>query len=241
MTYEEFEARAWAEWERIPEAYKEGVDGLILRRKEKRHPSAPGAYTLGECLTESYPSEFGGPDTIRSAVVLYWGSFRRLSREDPAFDWRGELWETLTHELQHHLESLAADEALLDLDYAVDEHFKRQDGQPFDPYYYRGGEARDDGWYRVDDLWFLERPADAPLQQFDWKERRYEVRVPDTSADVTYAVVTQGVRNAPGELTLVMVRSRGLRSLLRAAMGRSDATVAELEVQAREIAREDAE
>lgn len=240
MSFEEFETAAWAEWERIPERFKEGIDGLIVRRKAKPHRGAPGAYTLGECLTESYPSDFGGPDTIRSAVVLYWGSFRALAEEDPSFDWRTELWETLTHELQHHLESLAADEALLDLDYAMDEHFKREDGQPFDPFYYRGGEPHDDGWYRVEDLWFLERPADAPIQQFDWAKRRYEVHVPDRTADVTFVVI-HGVKEAPAALNLVLVRPRGLGSLLRSALGRATWRVDELDVDAREIPREDPE
>ena len=89
-------------------------------------PSLPDVYTLGECVTESYPSDFGGPETTRSVVVLYYGSFFRVSRQDDAFDWEVELWETLTHELQHHLESLAADDSLIDMDYAADENYRRE-------------------------------------------------------------------------------------------------------------------
>ncbi|MGH7505187.1 MAG: metallopeptidase family protein [Longimicrobiales bacterium] len=107
MTFDVFERHARSEWDRIPDRYREGIDGLVVERDAKPHPDAPDVYTLGECVTEAYPSDFGGPDTIRSAVVLYYGSFLRLSRLDETFDWEEEVWETLTHELQHHLESLA--------------------------------------------------------------------------------------------------------------------------------------
>ena len=80
------------------------MDGLVIDRQARPHPRTRDIYTLGECVTEAYPSDFGGPDTVRSAVVLYYGSFLRLSRLDPAFDWSEEIWETLTHELRHHLE-----------------------------------------------------------------------------------------------------------------------------------------
>jgi hypothetical protein len=112
VQFDEFEQRARDEWERIPAEYRQGVDGLVVERRAQPHPSLPDVYTLGECVTESYPSDFGGPDTIRSAVVLYYGSFFRLARLDEEFDWEHELWETLTHELQHHLESLASEDAL---------------------------------------------------------------------------------------------------------------------------------
>ena len=156
MDFATFEQRARQEWERIPETFKAGVDGLVVERPARRHPSRPDVYTLGECVTETWPSDWGGPDTTRSWLLLHYGSFRRLAALDPDFDWDNELWETLTHELQHHLESLADDDALGDVDYAVEENFKRRDGESFDPLFFRAGEPAGPGRYRVEDELFQE-------------------------------------------------------------------------------------
>ena len=124
MTFEEFERQAREAWEDIPLAYKEGVDGLTVRRAAPAHPDHADVFTLGECLTEEHASDFGSAETTRSIIALYWGSFQALARKNPEFDWDGEIWETLTHELRHHLESLAGDDALEDVDRAADETFR---------------------------------------------------------------------------------------------------------------------
>jgi len=237
VQYDEFEERAQQEWERIPEEYRSGVDGLVVRRPAVPHPTLPDIYTLGECVTESYPSSFEGPDTVRSLIVLHYGSFLRLSRLDPEFDWEGELWETLTHELQHHLESLAADDALVDMDYAADENYRRYQGEAFDPWFFRSG-LREGEWFRAEDEWFLEVIA-APGEAvpFTWSDAAYEVVVPDTEgADVAFLRV-EGVPDGPAALHLVAVRPPGswldrLGSLFRPR----PTEVAELEVQARRVA-----
>jgi hypothetical protein len=234
VKFDEFEERARAEWERIPDEYRAGVDGVVVDRSAKAHPSLPDVYTLGECLTETYPSPYGDADTIRSVVVLYYGSFFRLSRLDPAFDWEEQLWETLTHELQHHLESLAADDSLLDMDYAADENFKRYQGESFDPFFFRHG-LREDGWLRVDDEYFLEAlppPQGEPLV-FDWQGTRYEVPVPARLGTVTYVTVTGGVEEAPGGLHLVLVQRPGLRGLLHSLLRAALPAVVEHEAAAR--------
>ncbi|NIP79913.1 MAG: hypothetical protein GWM90_12100, partial [Gemmatimonadetes bacterium] len=151
-----FEREATRVWEEIPDEYRSGVDGLVIDRGDRAHPTLPDIYTLGECLTESYPSDWGGPDTTRSVLVLYYGSFRRLDGLDPEFDWEYEIWETVTHELRHHLESLALEDALEDVDYAMDENFKRFQGDPFDPYFFRSGEQVAPGVYEVERDIFLE-------------------------------------------------------------------------------------
>jgi hypothetical protein len=235
VNFAEFEARAWADWERIPDDYKAGVDGLVIERRALPHPTLPDVFTLGECVTESYPSAFGDADTIRSLVVLYYGSFFRLSRLDPEFDWAAELWETLTHELQHHLESLAADDSLVDMDYAADENFKRCDGEPFDPFFFRYGEPVD-GWYRVEDEYFLELAAPAGGDtDFVWRGRRYAVSAPADAADVTFLTVVAGVPDAPAGLHLVLVAQPGWRGWLDALLRRRRARVVEAEVAARPV------
>lgn len=232
MTFSEFEQRAAALWRQIPPEYLAGVDGLRVERGAHAHPSLEGVYTLGECLTETYPSEWGGPDTIRSFVVLYYGSFWRLSREDETFEWEGELWETLTHELQHHLESLAADESLVDMDYAADENFRRLEGESFDPDFFRAGESLGDGWWRVEDEYFREFAEPAASISFEWKGVPYRVAVPPADADVIYLNVLDGVADAPRALTLVLQRPRTWIGALRSLLSRQPATIAEYDVSA---------
>ncbi|MEJ2503355.1 MAG: metallopeptidase family protein, partial [Gemmatimonadota bacterium] len=174
MRFVELQQEAARVWDEIPEDYRSGVDGLVIERKAQAHPSLPDIYTLGECLTESYPSDWGGPDTTRSVLVLYYGSFRRLSELDPEFDWEYEIWETVTHELRHHLESLAAEDALEDVDYAMDENFQRLQGDTFDPEFYRYGEPLAPGVFAAErDIFIAIEYAAAeppgPRVSFDWR------------------------------------------------------------------------
>ena len=236
MTFEEFERRAWAEWERIPPEYRQGIDGLVIERRALPHPSLPDIYTLGECVTESYASDYGGPDTTRSAVVLYYGSFFRLSRLDDEFDWEEELWETLTHELQHHLESLAADDSLVDMDYAADESFKRQQGERFDPFFFRLG-VPDAGARRVEDEYFieLEPPASGADVRFTWAGAEYCVEAPGDDADVTFINVVGGVEEPPAALHLVRVRPVRWRDTVRSLFSRRAPHISEIERTATRI------
>ncbi|MGH7545632.1 MAG: metallopeptidase family protein, partial [Gemmatimonadota bacterium] len=135
-----FERRAEAMFREIPARYREGVDGVRVRPERVPHPELPEIFTLGECRTEEWPSPYGGPGALHSSVVLYHGSFVALAAAEPEFDWEAELWETLTHELRHHLESRANEDALERLDYAEDQGYARAAGEPFDPLFYRSGE-----------------------------------------------------------------------------------------------------
>jgi hypothetical protein len=236
VTFEEFERRAWEEWEKIPTEYRAGVDGLVVERAAQPHPSLPDVYTLGECVTESYPSSFGDADSIRSVVLLHYGSFFRLSRLDPEFDWDEELWETITHELQHHLESLAADDALVDMDYAADENHKRYNDEPFDPYFFRHG-IEEDGWRRVDDEYFLELPRVEGAQpvRFSWRGTEYAVEPATDEADAVFLDVVGGVDDAPAALCVVLVPRRGVGGWLRALLRPARPRVVEHDVVARHI------
>lgn len=250
MRFREFEDRAFEHWTRIPDEYLEGIDGLRVLRRAKAHDELPDVWTMGECLTETYPSDFGGPDTIRSAVVLYWGSFVELSHQDPDFDWEDEIWETITHELRHHLESLAAEAALEDVDYAADENFRRHEGEAFDAYFYRAGDPvprelaprlieggpaparghRLPAW-RVETEWFVEMEADgAPARVvLGWLGSRHAFDVPRLDADVTFALMA-GAFDPPeargerriDEATIVLVRpTTGWRAAWNALRGRA--------------------
>jgi hypothetical protein len=196
----------------------------VVSREVRAHPTLPDVFTMGECLTEDHLSDFSGPDTTRSTIVLYWGSFAELARRDETFDWGEELWETLTHELRHHLESLARDEALEGVDYAADETFKRDEGLAFDPWYYQRGDDLGGGVYRVEKAFYLEQVWDpeafarARTIEFPWRGGRYRVPRPEELGDIHFVMI-EDLEKAPGTLELVLVRRRGWWSELKRVAG----------------------
>lgn len=221
MDFRTFERVAREAYASIPPEFREGVDGLDVRRATVPHPAYPDVYTLGECLTEDYPSEFGGPGEVRSIVVLYYGSFLALSRLDETFDWEDEIFETVTHEVRHHLESLALDDSLEQMDYAEEQNFARRygsalamedapgepgyaedqnsarrEGALFDPFFYRAGEPVDAGAWRVGGDLFVEivveRGTPAGTRlQGRAGEREFEVRLPPGDADLFLVAVEE--------------------------------------------------
>ncbi len=211
MDFEAFERAARDAFASIPETYREGVDGLVVHREALPHPTLSGVYTLGHCLTESYPSEYRGPESLRSVVALYWGSFRAVARGDPGFDWQGRIWETLTHELRHHLEALADDDALGEMDYALDQSYRREDGMDFDPWYYQRGERVEEGVYRVgrdvfvEKVWREEAFEAAGAIPFSWHGRRYRFAPPAELGDIHFVRI-RGVDTGPWSLEVVLVR-----------------------------------
>jgi len=236
MDFEEFQSHAHARWEEIPEEYKEGIDGLVVHREALPHPSMAGIHTLGMCLTESYPSGYMGPETTRSVVALYWGSFRRTAKDDPDFDWEGEIWETLTHELRHHLEWLANEDQLERVDYAMDESFKRWDGEDFDPWYYQSGDPLGEGVYRVEYDVYLEREwspgeLDAGEIRFPWHGVEYTIPVPEEPGDIHYIWI-HGVETGLGWLQVVLVRKRGWWEQMKRALAGEKAEILESEAEA---------
>ncbi|ADD27394.1 metallopeptidase family protein [Meiothermus ruber] len=107
MTYEAFAETAERLWDEIPAEYKRGLHGLHVLEHLKPDPDEPELLRLGEYYDPGYPSVLGGFEGIGRHIALFYGSFAALAAEDPSFDWEGEIWETLLHELRHHLESLA--------------------------------------------------------------------------------------------------------------------------------------
>ncbi len=211
--FEQFERAAREAFEAVPAEYREGVDGLVVSREALPDPAHSDVYILGHCLTESYPSDWSGPETTRSQVVLYWGSFRGVARADEDFDWEEELWETLTHELRHHLEALARDDTLEGVDYAVEETFKRDDGVDFDPWYYQHGEELARGVFQVERSFYLEqvwRPESFERTEwigFEWHGARYRISRPEELGDVHFVWI-EGIDAGAASLELVLVRHR---------------------------------
>jgi len=207
----------------IPADFFDGVAAVDVSPRVVPHPLRADVYTLGECI----PFHIG-TDEVLSRVVLYHGSFRALAAGREDFAWEREAHETLLHELRHHLEWRAGSEELETYDEAVEQNLRRLDGEPFDPAFYRDGERVEEGLYRVEDCFFLERVVVKvpPTAEFAWRGVRYRVALPDVSLPAY--VIVGGLDDAPsGDVCLVFLRKPRLRDLfsLRAA-------VTEIEVDA---------
>lgn len=221
----EFERAARGVFEGIPSEYREGVDTLRVRRAALPHPALADVYTLGECRPIEWASPLGGPAEIRSEIVLYHGSFRRLADLDPDFDWEAELWETVSHELRHHLEFRADVSTLEARDFADDQEFRRAAGEPFDPLFYEYGEVVGSGIYRVEDNWFVEgrvSPDDPEVVLFRWRGHDCRARAPGPLARVTYLRV-DGLEAGPGDVRVVAKVGSPWRSWLASLLGRRSA------------------
>lgn len=200
----------------VPAEYLDGVVEIVVSRKTVPHPARADIWTMGECIP--LPAVDADPDAIQSRVVLYYGSFAALAATDPDFDWREEAWETLTHELRHHLEWRARAPELEALDRAVEANYARHDGDPFDPLFYRDGDAVAPGVYRVEDDYFLElevRDTGAPVT-FGWHGRSYRCALPAAITRPAFLEVGGLEDPPPGALYLVLRPRAGLFRLFGA-------------------------
>lgn len=207
----------------LPATFTGGIVEIAVTGKTVPHPVREGVYTLGECI----PHEFGTPGEedagLRSTVVLHYGSFAALSGTDPDFDWRQEAWETLAHEVRHHLEWRARAPELEALDAAVEANYARHDGATFPPLFHLDGERVAPGVTKVEDDVFVEvvlrraawKRAGGTELPFLWHGSTYCVSLPAALPDVLFVVV-DGVRpEPPGELVVVVRRRPAFRDLFR--------------------------
>lgn len=215
MDYETFEKTAQAAWAQIPDEYKAGVDGLVIERRAEPHPSFEGIWTLGYCDTEQYLSDFVSSETLRSTIRLFWGSFRHLaSRHHDDFDWEAEIHETVEHELRHHLEALAGEDQLGDVDAAMDQLFRRSEGEPWDPWCFRWGDRVGSGVWVVEDRAFIEMelpkevdPASVEQVVAEWQGREFIVPMPPELGDLTF-ILLYGLGDQPPWVELVLIQER---------------------------------
>jgi hypothetical protein len=160
----------------VPPQYLEGVVSVEVSPRTVPHPVYPSVYTLGECIPVDVAA-----DPAPSRVVLYHGSFRALASERRDFDWRAEGWETLTHELRHHLEQRAHVAELDAFDWAAEQNVRRQDGASFDPLFFLSGERVAEGVYCVDDdvFWDVVVGRRTPARvELTWAGQRFVADVP---------------------------------------------------------------
>jgi zinicin-like metallopeptidase len=215
MRLDDFRQMVWRLADEVPARFLDGIAEVVVSPRTVAHPVRPGIFTLGECVP--LPTGQGGEvDAVQSRLVLYHGSFKALAQDEPGFDWRGEAWETLTHELRHHLEWRARRPELEDFDWAVEQNFARQDGEPFDPAFHLDGEPLGDRSYRVEDDVFLDRVVRAvpPALELTWRGREYRV-TPPPGATLPAFLTVEGLAKPPsGDLVLVLRRT-GIMALLQ--------------------------
>lgn len=226
MEREPFEAMVRQMARDIPAGYFDGVTEVTVSPRAVPHPTRADIYTMGECIP--LPLEGNGTDVIQSRVVLYHGSFRALAELDPGFDWHAEAWETLTHELRHHVEWRAQRDRLEHFDWAMEQNFARQDGEPFDPLFYLDGESPVPGVFQVDDDWFLDRRVRGIPEEIEllWHGREYRGPAPAEVTLPAYLYV-DGVAEPPGgDLVVVLHRAPRLRDLFRGTGGLFEGTLA---------------
>lgn len=241
MEFDRFVEAAEAAFNQIPVAYREGIDGLVVSREAEAHPDLPDVWTLGTCETEQYPSDWMGPDTVRSVVRLYYGSFLQLSKTERSFDWTAEIHETVEHEVRHHLEWLAGGDDLGDVDAAMDESFKRFEGMAWDPWFYQKGEEVEPGVYAVEDQAFVElRWSQSRFDRtdpvtFGLRGETWQFRRPDRFGDLHF-VHLRGLEGIASRVEVVLVRERRWWEWARRALSGSGPEVLESEANAQRVA-----
>ena len=220
MKYADFRTLVDALAREVPADFRDGIVAIEVSPKSVPDPVRGGVYTLGECI----PLEWSGNGAnLQSRIVLYHGSFAALARPDAAkFDWRREAWDTLAHELRHHLEWRADVGALEAYDWAADQNFARAEGQPFDPVFYRSGERVAEGLYKVDDDVFIETREEGRgkgEEVIAWHGRSYRVPMPRGARPPLFLALDGLLTPPAGDVVVVVPRRPSLLDLWRRRRG----------------------
>ncbi len=96
LSLDEFESLATALIDRIPERLCSELNGGFLLLPEVKKDG--DFYIMGEYVED---------EIMGCSIILYYGSFVQLLEDSSPGEWEKELWDTIVHELRHHLESLA--------------------------------------------------------------------------------------------------------------------------------------
>ncbi|HEX7000572.1 MAG TPA: metallopeptidase family protein [Trueperaceae bacterium] len=123
MTFDEFEQLIAEMVDEVPEQFMRGLQGVhVLPDTRREEGYDEDVFRMGEYMDPGPEDFLGAGEGIGRHVAIYYGSFREIASQDPDFDWEDEAWETLTHELKHHVESLAGEDFLVQ----EDDEFNRQ-------------------------------------------------------------------------------------------------------------------
>jgi len=113
MSFEEFQHLIEQMVAEIPPEFMEGLQGVHVIEEVKEEEGYDDVVRMGEYLDPGPADFLGAGEGLGRHVAIYYGSFATIAADDPAFDWEEEAWETLTHELRHHVESLAGEDFLV--------------------------------------------------------------------------------------------------------------------------------
>jgi hypothetical protein len=127
VTYPQFRAVVEAMVDDIPPVFMQELQGVHVLEQAQPEEGYRDVWRMGEYLDPGPEDFLGGSDGLGRHVALYYGSFVKIAEADPEFDWDEEIWETLTHELQHHVESLAGDGRLIEEDLMAARSFEHED------------------------------------------------------------------------------------------------------------------
>ena len=216
MRLSDFEALVRRLVAEVPPDFLEGIADVSVSPKSLPHPTRAEIYTMGECIPFPAPVGASG-DAVQSRLVLYHGSFANLARLDPEFDWRTETWETLTHELRHHVEWRAQAPKLEAYDRAAEQNFARQEGEQFDPGFYFDGESSAPDVYEVDGDFFLDRIVGAVPRELrlNWHGTAYRAPTPSGLRLPAFLTLDGVTEPPPGDLVLVLRRKLRVTDLFR--------------------------
>ena len=126
MNFLEFKQTVADMMDRIPEHYFNDLQGVHVFEETKGDPSEPGLVRLGEYTDPGIPQFLSPHAGLGRHIALYYGSFQRVGAFDSNYDWAGQIWETLTHELRHHVESKAGDRSLIEWDIQQLEQYRNR-------------------------------------------------------------------------------------------------------------------
>ncbi|MBW7915946.1 MAG: metallopeptidase family protein [Trueperaceae bacterium] len=126
MSFEEFREMVAEMLDEIPQEFLRGLGGVHVLPEARVEPDYDDVYRMGEYLDPGAEDFLGAGEGLGRHVAIYYGSFVAIADGDPDFDWEDEAWETLTHELRHHVESLAGEDWLVQDDVERARDFPRR-------------------------------------------------------------------------------------------------------------------
>ncbi len=155
MDLQTFERRALELWASIPERFRDGVTAFIVEPGTYDMGRTADDFALGLCESDEVMAQIPGAP-LCSQIRIFYGTFVDAAADDPDWDWEEELWETIRHELQHHLEHRAGVDPLGDEDEVEVQNQLRIDGEDFTPFFHRGGVPLDRGVFLAGGDLFIE-------------------------------------------------------------------------------------
>lgn len=116
LTLEAFTALADRLVDKLPPRLVRDLNGGLVVVPEARRDGE--FYIMGEYIEDPALGRF---------IIFYYGSFAAVLGDAEREAWEEELWETVKHELRHHVEALAGADDLVREELAELARWKRQD------------------------------------------------------------------------------------------------------------------